>query len=83
MDLERELADLVEEHSAAVRGLEGAHAVAIRARERAAHVTEELALDERRADRAAVDHDEGFVCAGPRWTISVATSSLPVPPRRE
>ncbi len=64
LELERQLADLVEEHGAAVGGLEGADALAIRAREGAAHVPEELALDEVRRDRAAVDDDERLV--GPR-----------------
>ena len=60
---DRELADLVEEHRAAVGRFERADAIAIGAGERAAHVTEELALDEVRRDRAAVDDDERLVGA--------------------
>ena len=63
LELERQLADLVEEHRAAVGRLEGAGAVAVGAGEGAAHVAEELALDEVRADRAAVDDDERLVRA--------------------
>ena len=46
LQLQRHLADLVEEDRAAVRELEGAAAVAVRPGEGAAHVPEELALDE-------------------------------------
>src|SRR5262249_13556240 len=58
LDVERELADLVEEDGAAVRELEGALARVDGARERAALVAEELALDERVAHRPAVDDEE-------------------------
>ena len=65
LDRERELADLVEEERAAVRALERADVRAIGAGERAALVPEELALDERRDDRRAVDDDERTArCAG-------------------
>ena len=63
LELERELADLVEEHGAAVGRLERSGAIAVGAGEGAAHVTEELALDEVRADRAAVDDDERLLRA--------------------
>ena len=72
LQLERQLADLVEEDRPAVGGLEGAHAVAVGPREAAAQVTEQLGLDEVGADRAAVDHHErpcrraGFA-ARSRW----------------
>src|SRR5690606_37712374 len=57
----RELADLVEEERAAVRELDlPAHAT-IGAREGAALVSEELALDELARERGAVDGDEGAV----------------------
>ena len=56
--LERELAELVEEHRATIGALEHARAGRDRAGERAALVTEQLALDERRRDRAAIEHDE-------------------------
>ncbi len=52
----RELADLVEEHRARARGLEGAGARRDSARERAALVAKELALHEVLGDRSAVDH---------------------------
>ena len=56
--LEREIADLVEEERPAVRSLEPARLARERARERALLVTEQLALEERRRQRAAVDGDE-------------------------
>ncbi len=58
LHVEREIADFVEEHRAALGELERALARGDRARERAALVAEELALDERVAHRAAVDDDE-------------------------
>ena len=67
LELERQLADLVEEHGPAVGRFEGADALAIRAREGAAYVPEELALDEVRRDRAAIDDDERLV--GPRTAL--------------
>src|SRR5690606_33496241 len=58
LHVERQLADLVEEQRPAARLHEGAVAPLLRAGERAALVTEELALDEVRRDRAAVERDE-------------------------
>ena len=58
LDAERQLADLVEEDGAAVRRLEQPLAVAVGAGEGAAHVAEELALEERRCERGAVADDE-------------------------
>src|SRR5437667_4713324 len=58
LDAERQLADLVEEAGAAVRRLEQPLAVAVGAGEGAAHVAEELALEERRCERGAVADDE-------------------------
>ncbi len=60
LDLHRraELADLVEEQRAAVGGGEQPGAIAHRAGERAAHVAEQLALEQRVGDRADVDADE-------------------------
>ena len=49
------LADLVHEHRAAIRQLEDARAIAIRAGEAAAHVTEQLGLEQRLGQRGAVD----------------------------
>src|SRR5690606_30340743 len=61
LKLDGELADLVEEHRTAVGRLERAHAIAVGAGEGAAHVAEELALHEARADRAAIDdHERAF-----------------------
>ena len=51
LQLERELADLVEEQRAAVGALEGARALAVGAGEGAALVAEQLALDERARER--------------------------------
>ena len=50
--------DFVEEQRAAVGLLEPSLPVADRARERAAHVTEELGFEQRLGNRAAVDRDE-------------------------
>src|SRR5205085_877089 len=61
--VERELAELVEEDGPAVRAFEGALMRGVGAGERAALVTEELALDQRRRDRAAVDDDVRAVLA--------------------
>src|SRR5262249_32641634 len=60
---ERQLADLGEEDGAFVGRFDRAESIAVGAGERAANVAEELALDDVRADRAAVDDDERFVCA--------------------
>src|SRR6185436_11579341 len=60
---ERQLADLVEEHRAAVRALERAGVRVGGAGERAALVAEQLALDQVRRDRAAVEHDERALLA--------------------
>ena len=54
----RDLADLVEQQRPAVGRLEQARPVLGRAGERAARVPEELALEERLGDGAAVDRDE-------------------------
>ena len=55
LQFEGKIADLVEKDRAAVRDLEAAGPVAHRARERTAHVTEELALEHLARDGAAVD----------------------------
>jgi hypothetical protein len=55
---ERQLADLVEEDRAAVRRLERPGARRHRARERAARMPEQLALDDRARQRRAVDDHE-------------------------
>src|SRR5262249_36596714 len=58
LHLDGDLGDLVEEQRALVRELEAAGLVRDGAGERALLVAEELALDERRRDRRAVDADE-------------------------
>ena len=63
LQVQRELADLVEEERALVGLLELAGLVDDGARERAAHVTEQLALDEVLGDGAAVDRHERPVLA--------------------
>ena len=80
LQVERQLADLVEEERAAVGRLELAGPRRDGAGEGALHVPEELTLDEVLGDGAAVDDDERPVRRGceRRW-ISRAMSSLPVP----
>ncbi len=58
LGLQAHVADFVEEDRAAVRQLELAAAVGHRAGERAAHVTEQLALDQLLGNRGAIDLDE-------------------------
>ena len=80
LQLERHLGDLVEEQRAAVGALEVALVLPVGAGEAAPLVAEQLALDQVRRDRAAVDGEER--AASRRrlrsWTVC-ATSSLPVP----
>src|SRR5690606_29100975 len=63
LQVERDLADLVQEDGAAVGELEAAYTVPMRAGERALHVPEELALEQLVGDRRAVDLHEGPVAA--------------------
>ena len=58
LERRRDVPDLVEEDRAAVRLREQTGRVGHRARERAAHVPEELALEERLGERGAVDRHE-------------------------
>ena len=58
LQLHRHLGDLVEEDRAAVGALEEAFVLPVRAREAAALVAEQLALDELRRDGAAVQRQE-------------------------
>ena len=77
--LER-LADLVEEERARRRpARRGPRRGAVGAGERAAHVAEELALEEVLGQRGAVLCDEGRRARGPWEWIARAQSSLPVP----
>ncbi len=80
LQVQRQLADLVEEEGAAVGLLEGALARVGGAGEGALLVAEELALDELLGDGGAVDGDEGRArrAAEHAWRAR-ATSSLPVP----
>ena len=61
--LRGELTHLIEEDRAAIGGFDAAGLVGERAGEGAAHVTEQLGLDEIRGDGAAVDGDEGAAAA--------------------
>ena len=80
LDRERQLADLVEEHRAAVRALEQARLGRDRAGERALLVAEQLALDQRlRPERRAVDRDERSACASTSGAPAYAAFSLPTP----
>src|SRR5262249_41536585 len=63
LEVQRELADLVEEERAAVRFFEEAAPIRVRVGERALLVAEELALEQVLRDRAAVDRHEGHVLA--------------------
>ena len=60
----RQVGDLVEENGAAVGRLEPARLVLDRAGERAAHVPEQLALEQFFGERGAIDDDERLVLAG-------------------
>ena len=59
LDIERELADLVEEERAAVRGLEFTAAAAVRAREGAFFGAKEFGLEQTLGHRGAVHRDKG------------------------
>src|ERR1051326_392037 len=61
LQLDRHLRDLVEEHRPALGQLEVALAALDGVRERALLMAEDLRLDQRRRDRAAVEGDERFV----------------------
>ncbi len=61
--LERELAELVEKHGAALREDERRAAIAGRTRERSARVTEERRLGEAVRNRSAIDDDERTILA--------------------
>jgi hypothetical protein len=63
LQLERELADLVEEEGAAVGRLDQAVLVGVRAGERALDVAEQLRADQVGRDRRAVDHGQGVAGA--------------------
>src|SRR5439155_7459059 len=75
--LERHVADLVEEERAAVGGLELPLAPRDGAREGAALVPEELALDQLLAERGAVHLDERLRAAGAAVVERVRDQLLP------
>ena len=58
LQIQRQLADLVQEQRAALGALEGAGVLGVRAREGAPLVPEQLALDQVGRDRAAIEDDE-------------------------
>src|SRR5207244_2404530 len=66
LKMRRQLADLVQEERAGVREGEDARPRRNGARERAANVTEDLALHQPLGDRGAVEGDEGAVAPRPR-----------------
>ena len=77
---ERHLADLVEEERAAVGLLEEARRALLGVGERAAHVAEQLALEQRLGHRRAVDaRRTGRSRRRLRAWSARATTSLPVP----
>ena len=75
LQLDRHLADLVEEQRAAVGRLELALLVRDRAGERALDVAEQLALEQVLGDRAAVDRDERLAGAR-RAVVDLARDQL-------
>ena len=79
LQVERQLADLVEEQRAAVRDLEPTFPHPGRAGERALLVPEQLALDQRRRHRRTVHLISGRARRGLRLWMAVATTSLPTP----
>src|SRR5689334_6617136 len=58
LQTQRQLADFVQQDRAPARGLEQTGLVHTRAGERAAHMTEQLRLEQRLRDRRAIDPDE-------------------------
>src|SRR5436190_1392297 len=64
LQLERQLADLVEEQRAAIGLFDPSDPSAVRAGERAALMPEELGLHERRRHRGAVEDHQRLVRAG-------------------
>ena len=80
LHVERQVADLVEEDRRVVGELEPADLPRQRAGERALLAAEQLAFDQRRRNRRAVDpHHRRVPRRGPSAWMCVANSSLPVP----
>src|SRR5512139_733804 len=68
--LERHVADLVEEQRSALRRLHQTRLVGDRAGERAASIAEELALEQVRRNRGAVDRLESAASAAPTMELA-------------
>ena len=79
LQVERHVADLVEEQRAAFGLLETSAALRLRAGERAALVAEQLRFEQVLRDRRGVDRDERPAARGLCLCSARATSSLPVP----
>jgi hypothetical protein len=79
LKLDGQLADLVEQERASVGHLEAARAIAVRSREGALDVTEELALQQAGGDGRAVDRRERLVRPGAPLVMARARRSFPVP----
>jgi hypothetical protein len=77
LDRRARLADLVEEERPAVRLLEEPPVVAVGTGERAAHVAEELALEEPFGERGAVLREEGAARARPMVVDRACQELLP------
>src|SRR5262245_24119629 len=74
LERQRQLADLVEEHGAALGAAQHTGLGLARTGERAAHVAEELALDEVARERAAVHRQEWP--AAPREAMDLTGDAL-------
>src|SRR5881409_3350867 len=77
LELERDLADLVEEERAAMGHLEASDLLGDGPGERAALVAKELALQETRRDGGAIDLDEGSLTAAASVVDSAGDQFLP------
>ena len=71
LEVERQIADLIEEQGAAVRRLQPADAIAARIGEGALHMAEQFRFEEIFGDRAEIDRDEHPVGA-PRTSVKLA-----------
>jgi len=75
----RQLADLVEEQRTAARLAEEAALRLVRPGERAAAMAEQLALDQRRLERRAVERDQRPRAAGAAMQLRAPRAPLPLP----
>lgn len=76
MHRRRDLADFIQKERAAVRRLEHPEAILHGAREGAAHVSEELAVEQRVRERAAVDGDKRVGPEFGQYRVDVAERAL-------